>query len=876
MATASLCSQVRRLHDEGRTEEAAEALRSVASRASPQDACRLYRALAELEQARGRNSDACRAWEAVVRIDPASTAGWRGLVASASESGNEEAELLALRALSEIEKDKPDWLVCLGRLLAKRGATEEAKVHLQHALQISPKSISALLALARLSTGDEAIWLYEKASLAEPTAAEALEGAAAARWGKGDFKVAGQWYRAVLNKRPDHPVALCRMAELLLQENNSQESLMLLTRATRQEPNLPEAVLWLAYVHLLSGQVHAAIAPLQAMVRSTAGMPSKSLLLSQACLVLSLSLAEEGDVTQAEEYFCNGARHLPSVQRWREERSALDKDVPIDRLGTIFTKELPGASAKMLRHLEVLLQQYRSKFLKDDPKKPAAEANDWREDLKEGKSVEVYSKSGQRWIPSTVLQLSREMVKVKYLIHGHWCEKVLLRDSEFLRMHEASRSSQSSSLVTAEQAGGQKPQDLKDAALSARGVPGSSGGNMSLAGTASTGLNSSGTQSSTLLGLGGSRTPRGFSSPSQAGQRKASIPRTRAANLPGDLKANPPSSRASSPHPSSPSKVQSERRSSSKSSIKTEREEQPATHRRRSEASGSTPPSSQPLSDRTKSTPQRLPEFLDSSSLQFGVVLGNGGFGSVYRGTYFGEEVAIKKMHLMDGKITDAQVEEFKKEVRNLQALRHPRLVRFIGAAYMAPTLCIVTDYMPNGSLYALLHKRKEVISFAKQQGIALQLCEGVDFLHGHEPPFVHRDLKSLNIVLDFELNAKLCDFGLTQTMEKTHITRREQEGGSPRYMAPELFDSKGKITEKVDIWALGCLILEVFSGHMPHEECSSVQQVMMKLLVQGDPPFAMWDTVPEKLHCLASLCFTLNARQRADATQLLQVVAAL
>ena len=63
----------------------------------------------------------------------------------------------------------------------------------------------------------------------------------------------------------------------------------------------------------------------------------------------------------------------------------------------------------------------------------------------------------------------------------------------------------------------------------------------------------------------------------------------------------------------------------------------------------------------------------------------------------------------------------------------------------------------------------------------------------------VHRDLKSLNIVLDLQYQAKICDFGLTQSMEKTHISLKEgANGGSPRYMAPECYDSKGKITEKV------------------------------------------------------------------------------
>merc|ERR1719326_2068787 len=118
---------------------------------------------------------------------------------------------------------------------------------------------------------------------------------------------------------------------------------------------------------------------------------------------------------------------------------------------------------------------------------------------------------------------------------------------------------------------------------------------------------------------------------------------------------------------------------------------------------------------------------------------------------------------------------------------------------------------MANGSLYDLLHQRRQPLTLVQRLSMAVQIAEGVDFLHGRSPPFVHRDLKSMNVVMDFEFNTKLCDFGLTQSMEKTHITRRENEGGSPRYMAPELFDSGGKITEKLDIWALGCLTLEIF-----------------------------------------------------------------
>merc|ERR1712217_194854 len=110
------------------------------------------------------------------------------------------------------------------------------------------------------------------------------------------------------------------------------------------------------------------------------------------------------------------------------------------------------------------------------------------------------------------------------------------------------------------------------------------------------------------------------------------------------------------------------------------------------------------------------------------------------------------------------------------------------------------------------------------------------------------------NVVMDMELNAKLCDFGLTQSMEKTHISKRDNEGGSPRYMAPELFDCHGKITEKVDVWALGCIVLEVYSGRLPYAGCSKIQDVMTKALVRKESPFSDYAGVSDELRALTEL----------------------
>lgn len=259
------------------------------------------------------------------------------------------------------------------------------------------------------------------------------------------------------------------------------------------------------------------------------------------------------------------------------------------------------------------------------------------------------------------------------------------------------------------------------------------------------------------------------------------------------------------------------------------------------------------------------------ADLVFGELLGSGGFGSVYRGQLRGQdglELAIKRLHPTDGSLNPDQVTEFQKEVANLQALRHPRLIRFIGIAWEPPQLCIVTELASGGSLFKLLHVDRVPLAEARRRIMAMQIVEGVAFLHGLQPPRVHRDLKSANVVLDGDWNAQLCDFGLTESMDKTHISRREAEGGSPRYMAPEVFDPRNKLTEKLDVWALGCLIIEVAVGRVPHDDCSTIQQVAAKLLVKLQGPFDdSWSVgVDPEVRNLVMPCFQHNAALRPSA----------
>jgi len=210
------------------------------------------------------------------------------------------------------------------------------------------------------------------------------------------------------------------------------------------------------------------------------------------------------------------------------------------------------------------------------------------------------------------------------------------------------------------------------------------------------------------------------------------------------------------------------------------------------------------------------------------------------------------------------------KEINALRSLRHPRLVRFMGACIQPPLLLVVTEFMAGGSLHDRLfdQKGKHAPLSPQQRGnIAAQMAEGLAFLHSQR--VVHRDLKSTNILLDSASNAKICDFGLAQqiNIESTHITRKQEgEGGSPRYMAPECYDPRhGKLTEKVDIWALGCIFIEVFAGILPYADCMTMAQLSARILVQKQPPQVPGSVAPH-LRSLITPCFNFNIDLRPTA----------
>ncbi|CAE7949300.1 unnamed protein product [Symbiodinium sp. KB8] len=264
----------------------------------------------------------------------------------------------------------------------------------------------------------------------------------------------------------------------------------------------------------------------------------------------------------------------------------------------------------------------------------------------------------------------------------------------------------------------------------------------------------------------------------------------------------------------------------------------------------------------------RWSELIQPEHLILGPQLGAGGSAQVFQGRWKGQEVAVKRISGV------AHLEAMKKEIDALRRLRHPRLVRFIGACLQPPLLLVVTEYMSGGSLHDCLFGPRKTVPLSPRQRwtIACQTAEGLSFLHSQR--VVHRDLKSMNILLDSSQNAKICDFGLAHQMcmESTHIARKlDGEGGSPRYMAPECYDAKiGKLTEKVDIWAAGCILIELFAGTLPYADCQTMPQLTARILVEKRPPDVAVGTPPQMVS-LIGRCVMFDPRWRLGAPELLR-----
>lgn len=195
--------------------------------------------------------------------------------------------------------------------------------------------------------------------------------------------------------------------------------------------------------------------------------------------------------------------------------------------------------------------------------------------------------------------------------------------------------------------------------------------------------------------------------------------------------------------------------------------------------------------------------------------IGEGGFGSVYRGrlrdgTFVGIKVLEIELESMRGE------REFVSELAVLSTIRHENLVTLKGCCVNGAQRYLVYDYMVNNSLshtFLGAEQNRKKFSWTRRRNVTLGIAQGLAYLHEEVQPYIiHRDIKGSNILLDSNFTPKISDFGLSKVFRSktSHISTRV--AGTIGYLAPE-YAITGHLSRKSDVYSFGVLLLEIVSG---------------------------------------------------------------
>ncbi|CAK9258985.1 unnamed protein product [Sphagnum jensenii] len=193
--------------------------------------------------------------------------------------------------------------------------------------------------------------------------------------------------------------------------------------------------------------------------------------------------------------------------------------------------------------------------------------------------------------------------------------------------------------------------------------------------------------------------------------------------------------------------------------------------------------------------------------------LGQGSYGVVYKGIFPNKnEVAVKQLF----NESQQSIDEFLNEIVLITGVKHRNLIKLKGCCITtSKKRLLVYEYVENNDLVeALFGKRKHMLNWPVRLNICLGVARGLFYLHEiAQPRIIHRDIKASNILLDKGLQARIADFGLALLFpeDQTHITTMHI-AGTKGYLAPE-YATRGQLTEKVDVYSFGVLVLEVMSG---------------------------------------------------------------
>ena len=256
--------------------------------------------------------------------------------------------------------------------------------------------------------------------------------------------------------------------------------------------------------------------------------------------------------------------------------------------------------------------------------------------------------------------------------------------------------------------------------------------------------------------------------------------------------------------------------------------------------------------------PANLQLVIKHEDVKFIKEIGQGQSGSVHLGELNGKEVAVKVLHRRS--LNPMELESFQREIFVLSNLSHPALLKMFGYTEEPPFL-MVTEYMANGSLFSVLRKKPEMLTPTIRTLIAMDVARGLEFLHGRG--IIHRDMKSLNVLLNANYRAKIGDFGMVRLQSKGIKTGMI---GTAHWMAPEVLMSCPTYDSKVDVYSFGIVLWELLTGDLPYKDMNPAQVISAVISQQLRPPIP--DDAPPKLAELIRKCWDADPAQRPSMTR--------
>eukprot|EP00012_Vannella_robusta_P009932 CAMPEP_0206194832 /NCGR_PEP_ID=MMETSP0166-20121206/7454_1 /ASSEMBLY_ACC=CAM_ASM_000260 /TAXON_ID=95228 /ORGANISM="Vannella robusta, Strain DIVA3 518/3/11/1/6" /LENGTH=486 /DNA_ID=CAMNT_0053611925 /DNA_START=226 /DNA_END=1686 /DNA_ORIENTATION=- len=222
--------------------------------------------------------------------------------------------------------------------------------------------------------------------------------------------------------------------------------------------------------------------------------------------------------------------------------------------------------------------------------------------------------------------------------------------------------------------------------------------------------------------------------------------------------------------------------------------------------------------------------------------------------------------------MTTKAMETFKREVEIVKNNSHPNIVRYLGVCAEPGKFVIVMEYIPGGNLEQLLQDPKRKISLYTKMRIAKEVALGMNWLHNAKPQIIHRDLKLTNVLLDTDLSAKICDFGLSQ--EKFSPFLRDPSTGAkgtPLWMAPEVLRLE-PFNEKCDVYSLGILLWCLATGDEPYEDFEEFEPFFRAVCYDDVRPPIPKDLLPS-LAKLIEECWHPDSKKRPSCGQIVQTL---